>query len=333
MKQLSFLTLCLLQVTSLLAQQKFIVHGTVEMLTKSKNIYVDNFSAPINADGTFEISGGMSGTHEAMIHTDSSSISFIWLTNGDYNISCKELTVPDAKSVLFQIADLTGPQSAEIYTAFFKNLHNKATATKFMDSVFKNYLKDIPLPSIIIDAHQVVGYDETMKYISMLSDEQKNKSNMGFWETVFTRQEKIDKDNECFESFSMKTADGKDFQLSQLVNKKAVLLDFWATGCAPCRAEHPKLIDWYKKYADKGLAIVCISLDNDKDEWLKSIAQDKIERLINVSELKDWQTSLVKDYSINFIPFRFLLDGSRNVVKVYDISNLSEKDITDALNK
>jgi thiol-disulfide isomerase/thioredoxin len=44
---------------------------------------------------------------------------------------------------------------------------------------------------------------------------------------------------------------------------KVVLLDFWATWCAPCEVEMPSFVAWQKKYGPQGLQIIGISMDDD----------------------------------------------------------------------
>ena len=44
---------------------------------------------------------------------------------------------------------------------------------------------------------------------------------------------------------------------------KVVLLNFWATWCAPCQVEMPSFVDWQKKYGPRGLQVIGISLDDD----------------------------------------------------------------------
>lgn len=44
---------------------------------------------------------------------------------------------------------------------------------------------------------------------------------------------------------------------------KVVLLNFWATWCAPCRLEMPRFIEWQKQYASQGLQILGVSIDDD----------------------------------------------------------------------
>ena len=60
------------------------------------------------------------------------------------------------------------------------------------------------------------------------------------------------------------TLDGSKFDLAKL-RGKVVLVNYWATWCAPCRKEMPKLDAFYKKYQSQGLEIVGISIDFERD--------------------------------------------------------------------
>ena len=62
-------------------------------------------------------------------------------------------------------------------------------------------------------------------------------------------------------SFTLKTVDGKTVSLSDYKGK-AVLLNFWATWCGPCKLEMPWLIDMQKKYAAQGFTVLGISEDD-----------------------------------------------------------------------
>jgi peroxiredoxin len=62
--------------------------------------------------------------------------------------------------------------------------------------------------------------------------------------------------------FTLKTIDGKSVKLSDL-RGKAVLLNFWATWCEPCKVEIPWFVDLQKQYADQGLQIVGVAMDDN----------------------------------------------------------------------
>lgn len=62
-------------------------------------------------------------------------------------------------------------------------------------------------------------------------------------------------------SFTLKSVDGKTVSLSDYKGK-AVLLNFWATWCGPCKLEMPWLIQMQKKYASQGFTVLGISEDD-----------------------------------------------------------------------
>jgi len=62
-------------------------------------------------------------------------------------------------------------------------------------------------------------------------------------------------------AFTLKTLDGKTVSLSDYKGK-AVLLNFWATWCGPCKLEMPWLIDLQKKYAAQGFTVLGVSEDD-----------------------------------------------------------------------
>jgi len=106
--------------------------------------------------------------------------------------------------------------------------------------------------------------------------------------------------------------DGKEIALSSLKGK-VVLLDFWASWCGPCRKEMPNVVKAYAKYKSKGFEIYGVSLDKDKDKWLAAIKSDGIT-WPQVSDLQYWNSSVVKLYSIEGIPYTILLDTAGNIL-------------------
>ena len=61
-------------------------------------------------------------------------------------------------------------------------------------------------------------------------------------------------------TLSASSLDGKPFSLSD-ERGKVVIINFWATWCAPCRAEMPALDKYYRAHRDEGLALLAISVD------------------------------------------------------------------------
>ena len=65
--------------------------------------------------------------------------------------------------------------------------------------------------------------------------------------------------------FEARLLDGKPFSLAD-ANGKVVILNFWATWCAPCRQEMPAFEAYYRKHKDEGVEIVAISMDRPVDD-------------------------------------------------------------------
>ena len=111
---------------------------------------------------------------------------------------------------------------------------------------------------------------------------------------------------------AMNNPAGKTVPLSSL-RGKYVLIDFWAAWCGPCRAENPHLVKVYDKFKDKNFEIYGVSLDANKDAWLKAINDDKLP-WVHVSDLQRWNSPVVKQYNISGIPFSVLLDPDGKII-------------------
>lgn len=114
--------------------------------------------------------------------------------------------------------------------------------------------------------------------------------------------------------FSQETPDGDMLSLSELVGKsKLLLVDFWASWCGPCRAENPNVVKAYNNYHEKGFDVLGVSLDMEKENWIKAIEDDGLI-WHNISDLKYWNNEAAKAYGISSIPSNLLLDENGTIV-------------------
>lgn len=107
--------------------------------------------------------------------------------------------------------------------------------------------------------------------------------------------------------------DGKVRKLSSLKGK-VVLVDFWASWCGPCRKENPNVVAIYSKYKDKGFEVFSVSLDKDRESWLKAITKDNLSWPNHVSDLKYWKSEGAAIYGVTSIPFTVLVDKKGKIV-------------------
>ncbi len=126
--------------------------------------------------------------------------------------------------------------------------------------------------------------------------------------------------------------DGSAMKLSDLKGQY-VLLDFWGSWCAPCLAEAPDLKYVYdsfhgKNFKDaKGFEIVSVGIESDKDRWLSAIQRYNMTWRFHISDFKNLDSPIAKQYGVRVIPTKFLLNTEGVIIGV----NQSLKDIEKVL--
>jgi len=125
--------------------------------------------------------------------------------------------------------------------------------------------------------------------------------------------------------FTLPDTEGKNQVLSKLISgSKVVVLDFWASWCGPCRSENPHVVELYKKYKDRGLQIVGVSLDTRKEKWLEAIKDDTLN-WIHLSDLNGWKSSAAALYGVKSIPATFILSNGKIVARDLRGAELDKK--------
>lgn len=127
--------------------------------------------------------------------------------------------------------------------------------------------------------------------------------------------------------FELPDAQGVNHKLSDFKGKY-VLLDFWASWCAPCREENPNIVKQYQAFKSKNFTVLGVSLDEDKSDWLKAIKDDNLS-WTHLSELKRWDGKVTLLYKVEGIPASFLLDPQGKIVA----KNLRGADLQQFLEK
>lgn len=114
--------------------------------------------------------------------------------------------------------------------------------------------------------------------------------------------------------FVLESSEGEKIPLTKL-RGKYVLLQIWASWSKPSVEENRYLEKCMQQFEDRDFAIYQVSLDNDRDEWLKSIITG-VPNWFNVSDLKKWDSAIVNLYNIDQIPANFLIDPNGKILEI-----------------
>lgn len=113
-------------------------------------------------------------------------------------------------------------------------------------------------------------------------------------------------------AFTLPDTAGKQVNLSDFKGK-IVLLDFWASWCAPCRHENPNIVAQFKKYRDKDFTVLGVSLDNNRNAWLKAIIADGLQ-WTQLSDLQGTYSEVAELYTVTALPANWLIDKQGNIL-------------------
>jgi len=111
-------------------------------------------------------------------------------------------------------------------------------------------------------------------------------------------------------NFTLSNMKGDKVQLSSFKGK-AVVLDFWATWCEPCKLEMPWMVDLQKKYGPQGLQIIGVAMDDADDQTINEFAR---KMGVNYPVLRGTEAIANLYGGLDGLPSTFFLDRSGKIV-------------------
>jgi len=167
-------------------------------------------------------------------------------------------------------------------------------------------------------------FDNTEKGVELVkqmkrdfADTESGKSADQILESI-QRQEQVKKTQRTlvagakFPDFSEKDVAGKPLSVANYQGK-VVLVDFWATWCVPCREEMPSMERLYRRYGDRGLTILAVSVDRGGPATVAAFV--KMLRLTYRIGL-DPRMEVAEQYRVRALPSSFLVDRQGNVAGI-----------------
>lgn len=114
--------------------------------------------------------------------------------------------------------------------------------------------------------------------------------------------------------FNVRDVRGRTVDLSELLRRGPVLLDFWATWCAPCVQSLPELEAWHRRYEPLGLTVVGVSVDGPRN--FARVRPFVASHGLTYTIVLDRDGRLQRAYQVLAVPTAVLIDTSGAVVQV-----------------
>ena len=214
---------------------------------------------------------------------------------------------------------------------FYSNLNNEIKSNYFsllMDSMDMDFVQNDV-------TNFIIKYPTSYYGLTLIKENYYiNKKTYSIWKSLFQKvdenliKSKLGKQL-YFKFYELENniKPGSDAQFLKIVNtlninkvfkirkNEITIIDFWASWCGPCIAKLPDLKVIEKKFRNKKLRVVSISLDEKYQNWKNAIKQNKI-MWENYCDLDGFEGDVASKYDIRYIPFVILFDKSAKLVKL-----------------
>ncbi len=202
--------------------------------------------------------------------------------------------------------------------AFKKGNANYTAAEEYRDEIM-NKLND-SLLNIFVDGNSIVSatfilsqvstlpVDRLEAYYAKLSDSVKgSEEGKSLYARIQGRKNAYV--GAMIKNFELPDETGKIRSFEEFKGKY-VLLDFWASWCSPCRASFPRIREVYAKLKGKDFVIVNISIDKNKNAWLKAVADEANPW----PQLYDDRQVSYEFFNVSAVPTSYLIDPKGKII-------------------
>lgn len=200
--------------------------------------------------------------------------------NAKYKIPLKQLTFA---KYAYQNAktEVEKEKALEQENEIVEKLNPRADETIHEDISFLLHHPDSYVsPFIFYSPANVLNIDSAIRLFQTLSPGIQNSINGKFIAEMLRKREQNTIGKTPY-NFKVRDINGNNISISKF-RGKYLLMDFWASWCAPCVAEIPGIKKLYEQYHTKGFDVLSISIDQDSVAWRKAVAKEKISNWHNI---------------------------------------------------
>ena len=193
-------------------------------------------------------------------------------------------------------------ENLKFIDSLYNTLHLELNKDLFLKRYCKRFIKTKDLKA----AKTYLDY-----ITSRLSDENTKEEYINFYyKNVRLKKGTLSPKFVDYENFAGGTTSLDDLK------GKYVYIDVWSTWCSPCIKEIPFLQDVEKKYHNKNIAFVSISVDGKSayDAWRKMVTDKQLGGIQLLADKADFESQFVKDYNITGIPRFILIDPEGKII-------------------
>lgn len=315
------------------------IHGTVRGIPDSTFVFIKNDGlndSTMAVEGKFRFKGKVKEPTWALMSLENSDEPRgLWLENVQIKFESKKdglsegkfiggevqsmanilnerknaiRTSMDSLGILMTMPKLTESRKDSVYSSYRKLVQDEINVDK--DFIREN--PDSPVSVFTLNRNRTRWEKESV--LSLFS-ELGDKAKKTVYGKLLDRYIELNKNpgvGDRFVDFTQEKVDGRTVRLSDMMGKYT-LVEFWASWCVPCRKSNPELSELYSKYKDEGLRIVGVSLDEDRQSWLKAIEEDGL-KWDNVTDLKFNENEAALVYGVVGIPDNVLINHKGIIV-------------------
>lgn len=299
-----------------------IKEGVASLTLLKKDGKKEKLSTRIN-NGIFNFSGSVERVCMAMIELPikDGNISFFM---GNDNIK-----ITGSRKDLDNI-NVSGSSSQDE----FQRISNSCNKDKNPLQCLSNYVLQNPnsIYSPFILSNYLYPYmseRDINKAFSSLNGKAKDMFQYHLLQEQLKSQNSLNSNQKKAKDFSMENTSKEILSLySYLKNSDYTLLVFWASWENISRKNNMDYLRLYKNTKRKKFNILSVSLDDNDYAWQQAIKTDGINKWENISDLKRWNSPVIKLYNVKALPYNILLDKEGNVIG----ENLSVEGILNIIN-
>lgn len=299
-----------------------IKEGIIKLTLLKKDGEKEVFESRIN-NGDFYFTGKVDRVCMAMINlpVKDGDISF-FMGNDNIKISGKRKAIDDIS--------VEGSPSQDEFSRIANNCNREKNPMQCLSNYVLLNPSSIYSPFILSNyLYPYMSDNDMQKAINSLKGEATT-----MFQYALLKEQLSENDNSVTEyqktkikDFSLENEKGDMVSLySYIKNSNYTLISFWASWDNNSRRKNIEYLKLYKSIKNRNFNVLSVSLDDNKYAWQEAIKTDGINKWENLSDLKRWNSAVVKLYNIKSLPSNILVDKEGNIlgkdIQIDEILNL-----------